>query len=86
MDWVVSDEGAYEDWVRREGPSLEVELDMLAWYEDRRTYGPPALIDHSVNGIPVAQGPNGERIEHVVIPFPLGTEPPYATIAIRRID
>jgi len=82
-DWrVVEIDGAYARWVRSFRPTPEVETDMLVWYEQRRAEGPPFVIDTTTNGHRVAAGPNGERIEHVVVPTPLGEEPPYGTIVI----
>ena len=84
-DYVVVFDEAMRAWVIDEDPPLD-EFDAVDdWLTSLENDGPPPVVAHSVTGLRIAEGPHGVRIHFDVIAAPLGLEPPYGIVAVKRI-
>jgi hypothetical protein len=72
-------------WIDQ-GQSREAIRDMLWWLQSLEHDGYPPIVGYGYgDGMPMAEGPNSELVEHLPLPLPLDEGPPYGAIIILKI-
>ncbi len=73
------------DWMRQ-GQTIPVIEDMVAWLESIESNGPPEVIAYGRgDGMPLAEGPNSELVEFYAVWREPGIGPPYGAVVVLKI-
>lgn len=76
---------ALRAWIAQ-GQTADAARDMVRWLDSLERLGYPPIVGYGYgDGMPMAEGPNGEVVEHFPLPLPLEDGPPYGAIIVLRI-